>query len=237
MNSLPKNSGLEERGYETQCRAAPHIRCFGYRIDMDQSLASSEALSQHMHARPPLFGHACTQTAYQELWRSQLRMPPIIIVVEGTFDVSAICADAMAKLYRSPKFENSVVWIQRTEEEPVGLLSERSVELMRAIQRYEFDVHLKRRIQSSDPHTLFILSHLYDVGFWRKASEFGIKPDVVFYVEGMPPREDLKQSKFFKFMQSMGIRNARFIPNNDEASLKIITYANEEAEYVQNATV
>lgn len=161
--------------------------------------------------------------------------PPIIIVVEGTYDVSTICADAMCKLYRSPKFENSVVWIQRTEETPVGLQSERSVELMRWIHRHEFDIRLRRQVEEGKT-AVFILSHLYDVGFWHGASEFGIKPDVVFYVEGLPPHEDAKKSYFMRHMRKMGIHNAKFIPNNDAASLHIIAYAKDK-EYIEIADV
>jgi hypothetical protein len=157
-------------------------------------------------------------------------VPPIIIVVEGTYDVSTICAQAMVKLSNSPMFEDSVTWIQRTEDEPVGLMSERSRPLMQAIHRYEFDIHLRKRVldkskENAPPFSLFLLSHLYDVGFWRRASEFGIKPHAVFYVEGKPPKEDVKHISFVRFMHSMDIHDVMFIQNDDTAALHIINTA------------
>lgn len=161
---------------------------------------------------------------------------PKIIVIEGTYDVSAICGQAFAKLFNSPTYENNVQWIQRMEEEPIGLESERSKALMRSIHRYEFDAHLKRRIQESKPDTLFILSHLYDVGFWRRASESGIVPDIVFYVEGKPPTEDIKHAYFFKFMHAMDIHNIVCVPNDVVGAEKIVASA-LDLVYAQVANV
>lgn len=134
-----------------------------------------------------------------------------VLVVEGTRDVSTICAELMVKLHRSLVFSD-VTWIPRAESDAVvGVESERSKALMRCVGRYEFDAQLRKRLAAAAPTHLFILSNLYDVGFWRRATEAGVVPAVVWYVESGKPTEDPKRASFVRFARGLGLKDVRFV--------------------------
>jgi hypothetical protein len=148
---------------------------------------------------------------------------------------TTLAAELFVKIHKSLAFEG-VTWVPRTEETPVGVESEKGRALMRGVNRHEFDLALKRKIDATPPGHLFILSNFYDVGFWRRSSEH-IKPDVVWYVESVTPTEDPRHASFVRFVRGLELKDVRFVKNDEMTVLKMLPGALDLAHMPDVASV
>lgn len=148
---------------------------------------------------------------------------PYIVCIEGGLDSSTtLAAELFVKIDKSLVFEG-VTWVPRTEDTPVGVESERGKALMRSVNRYEFDLALRRKIDQAQPGHLFILSGFYDTGtFWRRGSEAEIKPHIVWYVESVPPTQDPRHASFVRFMRGLAQTDVRFVKKDDMSVLNML---------------
>lgn len=149
---------------------------------------------------------------------------PYIVAIEGGLDAcTTLAAELFVKIDKSLVFEG-VTWVPRTEDAPVGVESERGKALMRSVNRYEFDLALKRKMAQATPGHLFILSGFFDTGtFWRRASEAEIRPNLIWYIEGVPPRVDPRRAAFIRFVHGLGLTDVRFVKNDEMAVLSILS--------------
>lgn len=144
----------------------------------------------------------------------------MIVVLEGSRDVSTLCAELLVKLDKSLEFPG-VTWVPRCDDWIAPVASPRSKALMRYIAAYEFDVALRARVEAADPRHVFVISGLYDSGdggFWRRCSE-PIVPDVVWYVEFAKPTEDPRHAAFVRFVRALQLKDVRFVRWGDDAAV------------------
>lgn len=147
---------------------------------------------------------------------------PYVVCIEGGCDVSSLSAELFVKIDKSLVFEG-VTWVPRTEEAPVGVESERGKALMRSVNRYEFDLALRRKMALAPQTHLFILSGFYDAAsFWRRASEAEIKPNVVWYVEGVAPTQDPRHASFVRFVRGLELKDVRFVKKDEMTVLNML---------------
>ncbi len=145
-------------------------------------------------------------------------MPPVVLVVEGTNDVTTLCAELMVKMRKSGAFED-VKYVPRTPANPLGFEFERSRALMCEAIHTEFDIDVQRRIETAG-NSLFILCNFYDAaGRWRESPD--VRPHVVWYVESGAPTQDPRRASFIEFVQGLGL-NLQLTQDSELALLNVM---------------